>query len=97
MWCSKLQYGEDSCALFWLKQFYHFNKDLLKEYKFLNRFKETLEKMEANEWSDKKGCSEIQGQIMDAISSQKETKVVTKTHNLISSFTFWTITKNFLK
>jgi hypothetical protein len=63
--------------LFWLEQFYHFNSDLLKEYKFLHRFKEILEQMEAQEWSDDKGASKLQGQIMSVITKQKETKVVT--------------------
>jgi hypothetical protein len=78
MWCSKQEYGDDSCGLFWLKQFYHFNKDLLKEYKFLEDFEEPLKKLEAKKWFDEKNASKLQGQIMDAISSQNETKVVTK-------------------
>jgi hypothetical protein len=78
MWCGKLQYGEDSCAMFWLEQFHHFNKDLLKEYKFLEDFEESLRQLEKGKWRDKKGCSELQGEIMSAISNQNETKVVTK-------------------
>jgi hypothetical protein len=64
--------------VFWLKQFYHFNNDLLKEYKFLDDFEESLEMLEKGRWRDKKGCSELQRQMMEAISSQNETKVVAK-------------------
>jgi predicted DNA-binding protein YlxM (UPF0122 family) len=64
--------------LFWLKQFYHFNSDLLREFKFLEDFEESLKMLEQGKWREKEGCSELQGQIMEAISNQNETKVVTK-------------------
>jgi hypothetical protein len=62
--------------VFWLEQFYHFNKDLLNEYKFLEDFEESLRQLEKGKWRDKEGCSEFQGEIMSAISNQNVTKVV---------------------
>jgi predicted DNA-binding protein YlxM (UPF0122 family) len=50
----------------------------LREYKFLEDFEESLKMLEQGKWREKEGCSELQGQIMEAISNQNETKVVTK-------------------
>lgn len=71
----------DGLALFFLKNFYQLNKDLLDQPNFSiisNDLKEHLNQLEKKKWSlgHKKGCFGLQIDLMSQLGNQKKIPVV---------------------
>jgi hypothetical protein len=78
IWVTESDFDFDEPALYWLKNFYHFNHDLFDKYEVFKMFKKKFEDLAEKEWSIeyKKGSNDLQKSIMGSLSDHNETPVV---------------------